>query len=67
MPQLTGYESPELLLKDIYTEGVMVFSYALSERCIQSDRYVVRFSVIDAKNAFKLMKQTSYTYMNLQL
>ena len=61
-PQLTAYESAELLLKDIYTEGVIVFSYALSETCIQSDTDVVRCEIIDAKNAFKLV-ETDQLYL----
>ena len=61
-PKLTAYESAELLLKDIYTEGIMVFSYALSETCIQSDRDVVKCEIIDAKNAFKLI-ETNQLYL----
>ena len=34
----------------------MMFSYALSETCIQSDRDVVKCNIIDAKNAFKLIE-----------
>ena len=40
----------------------MVFSYALSETCIQSDRNVVRCEIIDAKNAFKLI-ETDQLYL----
>ena len=61
-PQLTAYESAELLLKDIYSEGVMMFSYALSETCIQSDRDVVKCNIIEAKNAFKLI-ETDQLYL----
>ena len=39
-----------------------MFSYALSETCIQSDRDVVKCNIIEAKNAFKLI-ETDQLYL----